>query len=55
MNSDGTGVKRLTGEDFSWSPDGSEIAFDRIDRDDIFVVTLDGTERKLKTPLQRSG
>jgi Tol biopolymer transport system component len=57
MNADGSGVERLTNNQFhdaspSWSPDGSRIAFDSA-RDgnlDIYVMNSDGSgQRRLTT------
>src|SRR5438105_1146558 len=50
MNTDGTGVTRLTNDPASdsqpaWSPDGSRIAFTstRVGNFDIYVMNADGT------------
>ena len=51
MNADGSGITRLTHDEFgdampSWSPDGKRIAFasDRNWKSDIYVMNADGSD-----------
>jgi Tol biopolymer transport system component len=49
MNSDGSGVRRLTdGGSPAWSPDGTKIAFSR---DELYTINVEGTgERQITDP-----
>ena len=56
MNADGSGQRRLTGNDANdwspaWSPDGAQIAFvsDRDNNDEIYVMNADGSGQRRLT------
>jgi Tol biopolymer transport system component len=62
MNSDGTGLKQLTTESSGnplWSPDGTRIAFEMLDGDNlahVYVMNADGTGRtKVSGPAMQVG